>query len=87
MAEVPPIYVEFMLACYTSPNPAADVGETTWNSEAGREVRSWLLENELVDGNFKSTSKGAAWVGYICRTPLPVESWVLPPRSTEPIRP
>src|SRR5688572_15327078 len=70
---VPPITITFMLACFTSPNPEAVLREAVWNSIAGRRTRQWLLDNGLVDANYKPTSRGDFWVKMsICSAPLPV---------------
>jgi hypothetical protein len=80
---VPPRTIQFMLACYFSPNPAAVLRDATWNCGAGREARRWLQENGLLDEDHRPTSRGKAWVKYISSTPLPVpaDTWSLPPRQ------
>lgn len=75
---VAPIVINFMLTCYFSPDPKSELGESHWDSPAGVEVRTWLVENELVSGNCRATSRGEAWVKFICETPLPIQQWVRP---------
>jgi hypothetical protein len=76
-----PITITFMLACHTSPEPAQRLGVDHWDSPIGREVRQWLIDNDLIDHDNRSTPKGRAWVEFIINTPLPVATWVLPPRG------
>lgn len=78
-----PILIDFMLACYTRPEPCEALGEAHWDSPAGRQTRLWLRENDLIDDNYRPTERGAAWVRFICDTPLPVAVWTLPERRTE----
>ncbi len=73
-----PIHITFMMACYTSLEPEAQLGERHWNSPGGKETRSWLIQNELIDGNNRATDRGEAWVRFICDTPLPEKKWVRP---------
>lgn len=73
---VAPIVIDFMLACHVSPNPAAEVGENTWNSQAGISTRHWLRDNNLIDNDERATDRGSAWVSFICETPLPEHRWV-----------
>lgn len=73
---VAPIVIEFMFACYVSTNPAAHVGEHRWDSKSGMETRVWLRDRELIDNEDRSTSRGDAWVEFICETPLPEHKWV-----------
>lgn len=77
---LPPITIMFMLACYFTPEPENYFGKEQWNSAAGFETRNWLMKHELIDSDFRATSRGQSWVRYICRTPLPVPSWILPER-------
>jgi hypothetical protein len=70
-----PLLIEIMLACHCRPNPAEALGPT-WETETAAEIRSWLIDNDLIDpGTFRSTEKGAAWVKFICETPLPTLKW------------
>jgi hypothetical protein len=82
---VSPLTVNFMLAFFCSPNPKDELGERYWSGGAGAEAREWLHENDLItdpdDG--RATSRGEAWVKFICETPLPEQTWVLPPRNGE----
>ena len=73
-----PIHITFMMACYTSHEPMAQLGERHWNSDGGKSTRKWLLENKLIDADNRATDRGDAWVGFICKTPLPVAEWILP---------
>lgn len=79
--EMAPIVIKFMLACYCTPEPGEHVGVNHWNSDAGRETRNWLFENDLIDANFRATPRGEAWVKFICATPLPESVWMLPQRE------
>lgn len=81
MINLAPIHITFMIACYTSSEPEAQLGERHWNSPAGMDTRGWLLQNELIDGDNRVTERGKEWVNYICETPLPVKKWVYPPRT------
>ena len=82
---MPPIYITFMIACYTTSNPIAALGDDHWNSPAGMDTRSWLIANNLIGTDYIATARGEAWIKFICQTPLPVCTWTLPPRcSSEP---
>lgn len=76
-----PITIKIMLACHCSAAPELQLGAEQWNSFAGLEARTWLLESGLIDSDNRSTPKGKAWVQFICSTPLPVATWALPERS------
>lgn len=83
---VPPIVIEYMLACYYSPTPGEEVGYS-WSRPIGAEVRAWLLSNKLITAppgppweTYEVTDKGKAWVDMLCATPLPVALWGPPPR-------
>jgi hypothetical protein len=76
-----PITINFMLACYTSASPPAQLSEGQWNSPSGQEARAWLRDNGLVDNSYNATERGKAWVQFICSTPLPVAVWTLPART------
>lgn len=78
---VTPIAITFMFACYYAADPESYLGTAHWNSEAGRGTRLWLFREQLIGPDNKATSRGIAWVNYICHTPLPVEKWVIPERS------
>lgn len=67
----PPIVINFMIACYVSPDPQTNLGSQTWNSEVGLKTREWLLLNGLVGEDGRATDRGIAWVEQICSTPLP----------------
>lgn len=78
---VPPIVIQFMLACYYSPKPAEQIGEL-WRKPIGDEVRGWLLAQKLITpppeppwATYEVTEKGKAWVDMLCATPLPVAVW------------
>ena len=71
MPERAPIVIEFMLECYFSHDPEANLGSHRWNSSAGRATRRWLWNQGLVDENERPTDRGNAWVKSICSTPLP----------------
>ncbi len=76
--QLAPIHIKFMIACYTSPEPMAQLSERHWNSTAGVNVREWLLQQGLIDEHNKATERGEAWVEFICKTPLPEKKWILP---------
>lgn len=78
---VSPLTIELMLQCYCSNNPAANIGERRWNSEAAREARAWLLAEGLVNADERPTDRGKAWVHFICATPLPRMKWTMPDRD------
>lgn len=77
---VSPLIISIMLACYCSIEPKSHVG-ALWDSPEGRGAIDWLMSQELIDENARPTSKGKAWVHYICATPLPRMTWVMPPRD------
>jgi hypothetical protein len=85
---VPPITINFMLACWTSPVPEKVLREATWNSEAGQRTRQWLTDNGLIGGDNRATERGKAWVlESICAAPLPVPhvvvtTWTIPARQS-----
>jgi hypothetical protein len=66
-----------MLACYVSPEPDAIMGKI-WSSPACVDAQRWLQDQQLIDADGRSTSKGDAWVSFICGVPLPEAEWVLP---------
>ena len=80
-----PIHIKFMLACHCSGDPENTLGSAHWNSSAGHDTKQWLIENDLIDENNRSTPRGRAWVQFICQTPLPVATWTLPERSRDEI--
>lgn len=69
----PPIVLRFLIACHIAVDPDTEIGMTQWESNAGREVREWLLDNDLVDFNYRTTPRGKAWLRLASNTPLPVE--------------
>ena len=73
-----PIYINFMLACYTRSDPEVDLGTAHWNSPAGKETRNWLIYNGLVNEKYEATDRGKAWIKFICDTPLPEQAWLNP---------
>lgn len=75
-----PVLIEFMLACYAKAYPAEEIGPACWNSPVGKEMRKWLLDNDLIDKDDRATERGEAWVKFIIDTPLPVAEWTLPER-------
>lgn len=78
---VSPLAVRIMLACYYSPDPAREVG-VPWASQAGTEIRTWLLNEGLIANDTSlATERGKAWVEFLLQTPLPVAKWTLPERS------
>ena len=79
-AELSPLTISFMLACYYSADPEANVGDARWNSSAGVSVRMWLEQHGLIDDKNRATDRGKAWVRFICQTPLPEQAWRLPER-------
>lgn len=82
MTEAPhPIHINFMMACYTSPNPEEELGEAHWGSEGGQSARAWLKKEGLIGDDNRATARGAAWIGFICATPLPEMKWILPERA------
>ena len=76
-----PMLIRIMLACYYSPDPEDEIGLGSWTSEVGQDVRTWLAENGLIDDYNRATDRGKAWVDFICQTPLPIATWVLPDRK------
>lgn len=75
---VSPLCLRIMLACHVSPDPKSVISERVWNSSAGIEIRQWLLNNTLINGNYQPTPRGKAWVQFLCETPLPVATWKRP---------
>lgn len=84
---VSPLQINFMLTCYFSPDPAAELGQEHWDSLAGQEARQWMIENGLTDGKNRATERGRAWVKMICETPLPVRVWVRPETARKAFEP
>lgn len=70
-----PLTIRLMLACYTTPEPAELIGDQ-WHTHVATEARCWLHENDLIDENFRVTSRGRVWAEQICSTPLPVQKWL-----------
>ena len=77
---VAPIVINFMMACYVSPDPEENQGKEHWNSPAGMEARQYLEERGMITSDDKpqATERGKAWVGMICQTPHPVNLWLDP---------
>lgn len=70
-----PLLIETMLVCHCMADPADHYG-SRWNSVPAQQARVWLIANELIDAEtLRSTEKGAAWVKFICDTPLPKLKW------------
>lgn len=80
MTSVSPLCIKLMFACYVTPEPAIYFG-ADWNSPAASECRRWLQENGLITDKYEATERGKAWVEFICATPLPQQSWILPERE------
>jgi hypothetical protein len=78
VTSVAPIHINFMMACFTSPDPERRMHTDHWNSPAGLETRRWLLDNGLITEDNRATDRGEAWVRFICETPLPVQVWQRP---------
>lgn len=75
-----PFAIKIMLACYYSPDPAQELGIQQWSSSAGVAVRDWLRDSGLIGDDNRATDRGKAWVKFICATPLPEATWMLPDR-------
>ncbi len=75
MDRVSPLTIQIAIACHSSASAKDLVGDITWESPAGREVRAWLKVNEFVNENHEGNDKLAAWVTKICETPLPFLTW------------
>lgn len=69
--QVPPINVNFMLACYVSPEPGGVIWPGGWDSPAGKDTRDWLLRNGLIASDYSPTERGKKWVEALLSTPLP----------------
>jgi hypothetical protein len=80
MTTAPPLCIEIMLACYYSTSPEEVFGRR-WNLQVIQDFRRWLIQNDLITEDHEATDRGRAWVDYICRTPLPVQTWSLPARE------
>lgn len=82
MSDLPPIYISFALAFHCSADPEEHLGRDHFNSAAGREVRQWLFDNDMIrrgEGNsVYPTAKLSTWIKGICSTPLPVREWAIP---------
>ena len=76
-----PLQIIIMLICYYSPKPVSEIDVSRWHSQAADEIREQLRRDGLIDDSNRATERGRAWVDYICRTPLPVQSWILPERK------
>lgn len=80
MSEWSPFAITIMFECYACANPGANMRLEQWNSPAAEEVRSLLLNKGLIDDELRVTPRGVAWVKFICATPLPEQTWILPDR-------
>ncbi|PJN96671.1 hypothetical protein CNY89_01180 [Amaricoccus sp. HAR-UPW-R2A-40] len=84
---VSPLTIKMAIAYYVSPtSPEQFFTPETWACAPAREARDWLFENDLLyrDETADITHlapKLAAWVDFICATPLPVQEWRLPERE------
>jgi len=84
---VSPLTIQMALAFNASQAPEQFFSHMTWSSAPAKEARAWLLANDMLERDpdnslvCLSTPKLAAWVGFICATPLPVQEWRLPERE------
>jgi hypothetical protein len=67
-----PIVIKIMLACWTSPFPSDEVGESVWHSRAGQQTRAYLTREGLICSDNRATPRGEAWISAFCNIPLPV---------------
>lgn len=84
--KVAPIHIKFALAFLIEPDPIAALGEQHFDSPVGQEAFRWLVENDLVDRSdhlTRGNEKLSAWIGHLCRQPLPEQSWIVPPTDDE----
>jgi len=81
MREHSPLCIQIMFACYVAADPKEYFSGQGWNSQPGHEARQWLNENGLINEDLTATDRGVAWVKFICSTPLPQQTWVLPERN------
>lgn len=79
--KVSPLVIEIMIECATCSEPGSNIPDRMWNSEGAAHARDELRENGLIDDANAATERGRAWVDFICKTPLPVQTWVLPSRT------
>lgn len=82
---VSPLTIQMAIAFHVSDHPEQFFNSVTWGSNPAKEARGWLLANGLLTRDPHNslvclpTPKLAAWVDFICATPLPVQEWRLPP--------
>lgn len=82
---VSPLAVQIMIECHCSAEPGINFQRDVWLSHAGERVREWLVAEGLIEPcKFRATPRGSAWVKFLCQTPLPMQTWVLPDRESVP---
>lgn len=79
---VSPLAVQIMIECHLSADPGINFHRDVWLSHAAERVRERLVAEGLIEPcKFTATARGSAWVNFICQTPLPMQTWVLPDRE------
>ena len=73
-APLPPIVIDFLIACHVTPDPEEKLRRQLWNSPAGRETLHFLRANGMIHPEKNTTTKlGREWLRRICSTPMPKE--------------
>lgn len=79
---VSPLTIQIAIAIHVSHEwPEQFFPGQSWWSEPAKAAREWLRDNGMVSAEGAPTDKLAAWVSFICATPLPVQEWRLPERE------
>lgn len=68
---ITPLHIQFAIAIHISNDPELILSDI-WGSEAGKEIKKWMMEEGLVDWNLRptyGTSRLAAWIDHLCKQP------------------
>ena len=73
---VSPLFVELAILVYTRP-PEFWTDHPSWDSSAGRIIRSKFRDLKMLDGEEKGPAL-EAYINAICRVNMPVQKFVVP---------
>lgn len=74
---VTPFTIIILIECTTS-KPGSNIPHDMWTSPAANAARDWLIDSNMIDEALKATARGQAWLKFMCQTPHPIQTWILP---------
>lgn len=73
-----PLDIQILLECHCCIHPGTNMIDKIWHSEAAITCRSWLMHENLIDKNSRTTERGKALVAALCNLQLPVATGTIP---------